>query len=108
MGNSVPMAVDSESQLVKLRILPGILGVRDFTAGRRQGEKKKIKRKREPSVLCLLTIFFFLQMKRPSIAPVGGSDPGWSLWGAGRVRKAAPWPEHHISVDLNPQGPGVS
>lgn len=36
----MPMAVDSESQLVKLRILLGILGVRDFIAGRKQGKKK--------------------------------------------------------------------
>lgn len=44
MGNSVPMAVDSESQLVELRILLGILGVGDFSAGRRQGNKDKMEK----------------------------------------------------------------
>lgn len=58
MGNSVPMAVDSESQLVKLRILPGILGVRDFTAGRRQGKKKDKTEKGAERTLPVYHFFF--------------------------------------------------
>lgn len=83
MGNSVPMAVDSESQLVELRILLGILGVGDFSAGRRQGNKDKMEKGAEHT----LPVYFFFSHKtaerRPSVALVGGSDPRWSLWGAG-------------------------
>lgn len=80
----MPMAVDSESQLVELRILLGILGVGDFSAGRRQGNKDKMEKGAEHTLP--VYIFFFLiklQMRRPSVALVGGSDPRWSLWGAG-------------------------
>lgn len=55
MGNSVPMAVDSESQLVELRILLGILGVGDFSAGRRQGNKDKMEKGAEHT----LPVYFF-------------------------------------------------
>lgn len=56
-------------------------------------------------------IFFFLiklQMKRPSVLWSEDRIPDGVSGVQAERRKVVPWPESHISIDLNPQGLGAS
>lgn len=65
--------LESESQRLKFRGLLGILGARDFRAGRRQGKGAE-----QTLPTCISFLSQKLHMERPSIALVGETLDGVS------------------------------